>query len=185
MQLSRSAIELKTGILKTKDMYGNGQDADDINFKTFISSKKNSIQSMGSLCQLTRMELEKDYQSKYEPNERRMVISGLKTGVKYAMNIVMENPKTGEIFSFEPVEFTLAYAMGMSLGMTVFVVIVIIILLVAVVYFYLKYKKTKEILKYEQNDLNSLSKIPGMSAEMTSVPDKVKYTTLTSEPDAI
>ena len=184
-QLSRSAIELKTGILKTKDMYGNVQDADDINFKTFISSKKNSIQSMGSLCQLTRMELEKDYQSKYEPNERRMVISGLKTGVKYAMNIVMENPKTGEIFSFEPVEFTLAYAMGMSLGMTVFVVIVIIILLVAVVYFYLKYKKTKEILKYEQNDLNSLSKIPGMSAEMTSVPDKVKYTTLTSEPDAI
>ena len=184
-QLSRSEIELKTGTLKTKDMYGNVQEAEDINFKTFVSSKENIITRMGSLCQLTRMELEKNYQSRYEPNEKRMVISGLKTGVKYAVNIVMENPKTGEIFSFEPVEFTLAYALGMSMGMTIFVVIIIIILLVAVVYYYLKYRKTKEILKYEQNDINSLAKVPGISAEMTNVPDKVKYTTLTSEPDPI
>ena len=90
----------------------------------------------------------------------------------------MENAK-------DDIEFTLAYALGMSMGMTIFVVIIIIILLVAVVYYYLKYRKTKEILKYEQNDINSLAKVPGISAEMTNVPDKVKYTTLTSEPDPI
>ena len=115
-----------------------------------------------------------------------MVVRGLRTGVLYTINILMENAKTGEIFTFEPINVQLSFIQGISVVMVVFIVLLILGLVLGMLYFYKKYKKTKEILRYEQNDLRSLGSLPDVSAEMTSVPgDKVKYTTLTSEPQSI
>mgnify|MGYP006382203389 CR=1 FL=1 len=63
---------------------------------------------------------------------------------------------------------------------------VIVALSVAVLYFYKKYKVTKTILKYERNDLHSMGNLPEISSEMANVhSERVKYSTLTSEPSSI
>lgn len=187
-QISKNELEIKTGKLKTKDIYGNSQDVDNINFKTFVI-EGNATSRLDSLCKITKIPTTNSFRSHYEYLERRMVVRGLKTGVLYTINILMENAKTGEIFTFEPINVELSYVLGISVTMIVFIVIIIIGLGLGMFYFYKKYKKTKEILKYEQNDLRSMGNLPDVSSEMTNVSslsgEKVKYTTLTSEPQAI
>lgn len=184
-QISRNEIEIKTGRLKAKDIYGNTQDVDNINFKTFVI-EGNATRRLDSLCKITKLPPSKTIRSHYEYLEKRMVVRGLRTGVLYTINILMENAKTGEIFTFEPINVQLSFIQGISVVMVVFIVLLILGLVLGMLYFYKKYKKTKEILRYEQNDLRSLGSLPDVSAEMTSVPgDKVKYTTLTSEPQSI
>ena len=187
IQTGRNKVEIIVGKLEQKDVYGNVQKVENINFKPFVSTNPIDYLKMGSLCYLAKLErIPKGMKYYYDKAKEVFVLSGFDTNVMYAINLLIENPQTNELFVFTPARIKLNYFYNVSGFMIVVLICVIVALSVAVLYFYKKYKLTKTILKYERNDLHSMGNLPEISSEMANVhSERVKYSTLTSEPSSI
>ena len=183
IQTGKNEIEIKVGKLEQKDIYGNVQKVENINFKPFISTNVVDYTKMGSLCYLAKLErIPKGVKYHYDKQREVFVIKGLKNRETYGINLLIENPYTNELFVFTPAQLELKHVYGISGFMVSLIFIVVVGLSVALIYFYKKYKITKAILKYERNDLHSMGSLPEISSEMANVSaDRVKYSTLTSD----
>ena len=89
----------------------------------------------------------------------------------------MKNMETGEIFVFQPIQITMNYK-GLNIWVLILIGIVFAIILAVAVFFFMKYRKTKEVLKFQINDVRGDGPTKTM-AEMGTV--KSKYATLTDE----
>ena len=183
IQTGKNELEIKVGKLEQKDIYGNVQKVENINFKPFISTNEEDYLKMGSLCYLAKLErIPKGVKYHYDKQREVFVITGLKNRQTYGINLLIENPYTNELFVFTPAKLELKHVYGVSGFMVSLIFIVVVGLSVALIYFYKKYKITRAILKYERNDLHSMGSLPEISSEMANVSaDRVKYSTLTSD----
>ena len=98
------------------------------------------------------------------------------------MNILINNKKSGEIYTLKPIQVIPIYSL--SLGLIIILIILIVIICGVAFYFYKKFKTTKEILNYEVNDIRNLGSIPKTIAEMREIAldkEKSKYASLTED----
>ncbi len=119
----------------------------------------------------------------------KIYIKGLKSGTKYYINLLAENPKTKELITFKPLQVISGTFFSNISGWVIFLAIAIVIVLtVLVIYFYKRFKSTEAVLKYEENDLNRMARVPRSEAEMANMShsqEKVKYSTLTADTERI
>lgn len=184
-QISRKEIEIIIGRLTERDVYGNTHAIETFNYKLFISTEEEDFEHMSSLCFLSQRPraLPQGVKAKYDLKRKKFIVNGLKTGVKYYMNLIIENPKTGEWLTLNPTVVQLNIMNRVSLSVFILLIIAITLLGCGLYYFYSKYKKTKAILNYESNDIHNLGRLPTTEAELSTISarDEVKYKTLTSE----
>ena len=169
-QIGRGKINVQTSGFKKKDIYGHLYDIENINYKLFISTSYYDFLKMSSLCYLTKMTaLPKNVKSEY--NNDNFIISGLTTGEMYYINILIENPETGELLTFNPVSIEIQ---GYNIILVSLAIIIIIILIFGVFYYQRKYFMAEKIIQYERADIMNMAKIPQLQtvSEMTSIINK-------------
>ena len=119
----------------------------------------------------------------------KIYIKGLKSGTSYYLNLMAENPKTGELITFKPLQvISGSFFSNISAFAIILIILIIIALSGIATYFYFRFKKTQNILQYEENDLNRMAHIPKSTTEMANMSqdnERIKYSTLTANADTI
>ena len=163
----------------------------DIDVRLFVTKESKEYKYFESICYLSKKvnnEIpEKDFNYTYNKDKNQILVTGLKNKENYLMNVLLNNIKTGEIYTLKPMLITPSYGNYNLLIIIICAVILLIIVGIAF-YFYKKYKTTKEILNYEVNDIRNLSSIPKSIAEMRDISqkkEKEKYASLTEDTNEI
>ena len=189
-QIGRGKINVVTSGFKKKDIYGHSYEIENINYKVFVSTSFIEFSKMSSLCYLTRMtSLPNGVKSEYKDNN--FIISGLTSGELYYINILIENPETGELLTFNPISIEIE---GYNFFSIILAIIIIILLLIGLLYYQRKYFMAEKIIQYERADIMNMAKIPQLEtvSEMASIVNKKelerqkeKYTKLTDNENKI
>ena len=146
-------IELVLPELKEIDFKGEKRDISFMVFSIFVSNNLVDFVNMESLCYLSRMKNFVDgITSNYDEKKNVLVVKGLKEKGSYFVNLQMKNMETGEIFVFQPIQITMNYK-GLNIWVLILIGIVFAIILAVAVFFFMKYRKTKEVLKFQINDV--------------------------------
>ena len=176
--IDTQTVELVLPELKEIDFKGEKRDISFMVFSIFVSNNLVDFVNMESLCYLSRMKNFVDgITSNYDEKKNVLVVKGLKEKGSYFVNLQMKNMETGEIFVFQPIQITMNYK-GLNIWVLILIGIVFAIILAVAVFFFMKYRKTKEVLKFQINDVRGDGPTKTM-AEMGTV--KSKYATLTDE----
>jgi hypothetical protein len=130
----------------------------DINYEVIVSTDINDFSYMSSLCYLSKMKnVSRDVNS-YVKNDE-IYISGLKSGKRYFINIILRNPISGELFTLTPTIIE-NKKYKFPIGYIIIPIIIIIILVVIICYYRKEYLVTKAVLNYEQNDVRNMANLP-------------------------
>ncbi len=183
-------IKLEMINLNKKDIYGRIYQINDINYKLFISTSPYDYSKMDSLCYLTKMSsLPKNVDHNIKKNE--IYISGLKNGEVYFINVLIENPETGELFIFHPIIVEVDSFNLLLIGITIFIIVMLVI---GIIYYQNKYFKAEKIIEYERADIMNMARIPQVEniTEMANIiknkefeKQKEKYSKLTDTDNKI
>ncbi|MCQ2815915.1 MAG: hypothetical protein MJ252_01495 [archaeon] len=189
----RGGIKIIVPRLKEVDAFGNQRDMEDMHFDVFLSNKPNEYELMESVCYLSEMAANSTNEKKLYKNIKmkhgKIYIKGLKSGASYYLNLLAQNPRTGELITFKPMQVYSGTFFSSISGFTIFLVILIILVLAGLVYyFYKRFKSTEAALRFEENDLGRMAHIPKATAEMANISqdsERIKYSTLTANADTI
>ena len=160
--LRNGDVKLEISKITIKNMAGKSNEINnmDLSYKLFISTDINDFSYMSSLCYLSKMQnLPKDIKTYIKKNE--IYVSGLKSGTKYFINMIIRNPISGELITLTPtiLDFNKNKA-PFNYFYLVIAVVLIIILGIGVYYYRSKYIVTKAVLNYEQNDIRNMASLP-------------------------
>ena len=189
-QTGKGKIKINLPKLYEKDLYGNEQKIDMVNYTVIYTQNPEEFKYMESICYLSKMyeqldsKEQKDIHYKYNPKSHTINVEGLVNNEKYFINVLITNPNTGEVLTFRPVQVIPSFSGQVSWFLIVMCGISIIFAILVALYFYKKYKKTDAKLQYEVNDIRNLGTIPKTVAEMKTITEKKekeKYTTLTED----
>ena len=171
-----------------KNAFGTEENILDLDIKLVYTKKSEEFKYFESTCYLTKKlnsnsnENENEIKYTIDKIKNTMTVSGLTNKEKYYMNILINNKKSGEIYTLKPIQVIPIYSL--SLGLIIILIIIIIIICGVAFYFYKKFKTTKEILNYEVNDIRNLGSIPKTISEMREIAldkEKSKYASLTED----
>ena len=145
---------------------------------------------MNSLCYLSKMSsLPKSVNHTKKNNE--IYINGLETGEVYYINVLIENPETGELLIFNPIVVEVDSYNILLIGITI---LIIVILLIGLIYYQRKYFMAEKIIQYERADIMNMVRIPQVEniTEMANIiknkeieKEKEKYSKLTDNENKI
>ena len=183
-------IKLEMMNLNKKDIYGRVYQINNINYKLFISTSPYDFTKMNSLCYLSKMSsLPKSVNHTKKNNE--IYINGLETGEVYYINVLIENPETGELLIFNPIVVEVDSYNILLIGITI---LIIVILFIGLIYYQRKYFMAEKIIQYERADIMNMVRIPQVEniTEMANIiknkeieKEKEKYSKLTDNENKI
>ena len=183
-------IKLEMNNLNKKDIYGRVSQINEIHYKLFISTSPNDYSKMDSLCYLSKMSSLPNG-VKHNITKNVIYISGLKNGEIYYINVLIENPDTGELFIFNPI---IVEVDSFNILLVTIAILIIVLLVIGIIYYQRKYFMAEKIIEYERADIMNMARIPQIQSvtEMANIiknkeneKQKEKYTKLTDSDNKI
>ena len=161
--LKNGEIKLEISKMKIKNTDDNIKELKntDLNYQIVVSTDINDFSYMSSLCYLSKMKNEtQGIKSYIKDNE--IYLSGLKSGTRYFINIIIRNPITGELITLTPTIIE-SKKYSLPIGYIIIAIIVVLILVIVICYYRSEYLFTREVLKYEQKDVKNIAHFPAES----------------------
>ena len=178
----RGRVRLDLPIIIMKDLDINEKSISDYKFDVFGTKDKDYINSLGNICYLSKYTNlgEKVFKigNLYIENKNSLIISDLKPGNRYYINVLAQNIKTKELITFHPIEILTGgrhpkYWWRFSRN------ILIIFLFIILIFYIYKYRKAKEELIFLKGEAQTKtqSEMSGYDS-MKYNAQNIKYSTL-------
>ena len=155
--ISSSKIKIVMPIPIKKNIYGEEDTMDELNYTVVVSDNSYDKDYMSSTCYLSKIyerELKKtkfyhNLKIKYNQEDNSLLVNGLASNKMYYINVLVRNLKTGETFTYIPsaIETISGYASFKSATLIVLLILCIIFSCIAFT-FYRKYRFNKMAINY-------------------------------------
>ena len=119
-------------------------------------------------------------------NDNEIEVKNLDKNKNYYINVLVTNIKTGQLFTFDPVQLIPNKRISNNI-LIILLSIGIVVLIFVIFYFYRKYRIAKAIVNYESNDIKNMGTIPKSITELKKIQEeknkqsKDKYNSLTED----
>ena len=178
----KGRVRLDLPLIITKDLESKEKEISDYKFDVYATTDKDYTIHMANICHLSRLIPDKEkvfkLSSLYVENKNALIISDLEPGHTYYINVLVQNIKTKELLTFQPIE---VFSGGRPpffwwhILRNIFIICLVIFLFV---YIY-KYRKTREELIFLKGEAVAKTEreLAGMNKGSY---EGVKYSTLSS-----
>ena len=166
---------------------------EDLKMTVVISDNKYDFNYMGSICYLSKQvdiieskKLYENYTINVNMNDNEIEVKNLDKNKNYYINVLVTNIKTGQLFTFDPVQLIPNKRISNNI-LIILLSIGIVVLIFVIFYFYRKYRIAKAIVNYESNDIKNMGTIPKSITELKKIQEeknkqsKDKYNSLTED----
>ena len=194
---SPGSVNIKVPSLETVNEKRKVNKIEDLEMSIIISENKYDFDNMGSICFLSKkieiiesQNLYSNYSIEINKDDGTILVEKLSPTKTYYINVLVKNTKTGQLFTFDPIQL-IPYRRISKNILIIVLSVGIVVLLFVIFYFYRKLRIAKAIVNYESNDIKKMGSIPKSITELKKIQEiknkqaKEKYNSLTEDSENI